>query len=92
MLYQAEADALKASHWPRCDQLAQALSSHGAAAGDALLYASRSRTHHVRSACLRALASVAPERAKERAQELLVDKAYEVRETAAKVLGVPIPQ
>jgi HEAT repeat protein len=91
MLFQAEAENLKKSSWPRCDQLAQALAAHGSTAADALEFASSSRTHHVRSAALRALATVAPDRAREVATKFLSDKAYEVRETAAETLGVPTP-
>ncbi len=91
MQYQAEADALKKSHWPACDALADALARRGAAALDALEYALKSRTHHVRSASLRAIAKIDTDRARAVAKTLLADRAYEVRETAAQVLGVPTP-
>jgi HEAT repeat protein len=91
MLFKNEGDALKKSHWPRCDQMAADLAAHGSKAAEALVFASGSRTHHVRSACLRALSTVAPEIATELARKLLADKAYEVRETASKILGVPTP-
>jgi hypothetical protein len=91
MLFQNEAEALKKAHWPRCDQIAADLATHGTMAADALVFASTSRTHHVRSACLRALSAVAPEIATELAKKFLADKAYEVRETAAKILAVPTP-
>ncbi len=92
MLFQNEADALKKSSWPSCDRLAEDLAGRGPAAADALVYASRSRTHHVRSASLKALTKVSPEKAKDLAEKMLSDKAYEARETAAKILGVPVPQ
>jgi HEAT repeat protein len=91
MQFQAEADALKKSSWPKCDQLAQALATQGPRAAEALEFALTSRTHHVRSAALKALISVSPDRGKTFADKMLSDKAYEVRETAANILGVPIP-
>jgi HEAT repeat protein len=91
MLYADEAEALKKSTWPRCDTLAAALAAKGASASEALEHAVSSRTHHVRSAVLRNLQVVAPDRARELAKKLLSDRAYEVRETAAEVLGVEKP-
>ena len=91
VLFPDEAEALKKSHWPRCDQLANALAERGPSAIDAILFASKSRVHQVRSACLRALFAVAPPQGENLARQFLADKAYEVRETAAKILGVPIP-
>lgn len=91
MLYEKEADALKKSSWPRCDEMAQQLALRGPSAADALEHAATSRTHHVRSASLRALHQIAPERGELLAKKLLQDRAYEVRETAAKILGLPTP-
>ena len=91
MLFENEAKELKKAHWPRCDQMADELAANGSKAVDALVFASDSRTHHVRSACLRALSSISPDAAITLAKKLLSDKAYEVRETAAKILGVPTP-
>lgn len=91
MLYEEESKALKASHWPRCDTLAEQLAGRGPSAADALEAAAKSRTHHVRSAALRGLAKVSADRGRALAELLLKDKAYEVRETAAAILGVPIP-
>ena len=91
MQYQVEADALKKSHWPACDNLADDLARRGPAAIDALEHALKSRTYHVRSACLRAIARVDAARARPLAEQLLKDRAYEVRETAAQILGVPTP-
>lgn len=91
MQFEQEAEALKKSAWPRCDQLAEQLSSRGAAAIPALEYAAKSRVHHVRSACLRAINRIDVKRAREMASSMINDKAYEVRETAANILGVPIP-
>ena len=92
MKFQAESEALKKSSWPKCDVLAKELAAHGLGATDALESAISSRTHHVRSAVLREIANVAPDRAQVLATKLLEDRAYEVRETAAKILGVPVPK
>lgn len=89
--YQEESDLLKKSAWPKCDELANRLQAIGMAALPALQAAATSRTHHVRSACLRSIHAIEPNAGKELAERLLEDRAYEVRETAAKVLGVPIP-
>jgi hypothetical protein len=91
MLFQEEAVRLKASAWPRCDELASALAAHGKAALPALEYAIKSRTHHVRSACLRAISQIDTDQGRSWAQQMLKDRAYEVRETAARILGVPVP-
>jgi HEAT repeat protein len=91
MQFSSESDTLKRSQWPRCDDLANALAQRGVAATDALKAATTSRTHHVRSAALRALAKANLPEAKLVAQNLLADKAFEVRQTAAAILGVPIP-
>lgn len=91
MLFQEEANRLKASAWPRCDELALILVEHGKAAMPALEFAISSRTHHVRSACLRAIAEIDVVQGRVFADRMLRDRAYEVRETAAKILGVPIP-
>lgn len=92
MLYKELADALKSSTWPRCDALAEDLATKGAAVIEALEHAASSRTHHVRSAALRALVRVDEERGRVLAKRLLEDKAFEVRETAMKVLGITPPQ
>jgi HEAT repeat protein len=91
MLYSQESEELKKSSWPKCDVLAEALAARGPSAVEALIAASTSRTHHVRSAVLRGLSKVAPERARPLAEKLLEDRAYEVRETAAKILDLPKP-
>lgn len=91
MLFKDEAEALKKSAWPKCDQLADALSRRGNNAVPALESALTSRTHHVRSAALRAINAIDPSKARDVAQRMLSDRAYEVRETAAKILGVPTP-
>jgi len=90
--YAEEAKALKNSQWPRCDLLAEALSAKGITAAEALEFASSSRTHHVRSASLRNLFKVDAARGRRLAERLLTDSAYEVRETAANVLDVLIPE
>lgn len=89
--FQSEAEQLKSSAWPRCDHLAETLAARGPSAIPALEFALKSRVHHVRSACLRAIASVDQEKALALARLLLADRAYEVRETAAKILGVSVP-
>ena len=91
-MYEQEADALKKSNWPRCDVLAEQLAAQGPQAADALEKAAESRTHHVRSAALIGLAKVDNSRGRALAERLLTDKAYEVREHAARVLGVPVPK
>ena len=91
MQYEQEAEQLKKSAWPKCDQIAEVLATRGRNAIPALEHASKSRTHHVRSACLRAINSIDASKGSEMATALLNDRAYEVRETAAKILGVPIP-
>lgn len=85
-------EALKASVWPRCDELANELALYGTSAIEALEHAASSKTHHVRSASLRALATINEESAKALATRLLKDRAFEVRETAMKVLGMTLPQ
>lgn len=91
MQFEKEAEELRKSAWPRCDQLAEQLASQGVSAVPALEYALKSRTHHVRSACLKAISRIEATRGRELAKSMLHDKAYEVRETAANLLGVPIP-
>jgi hypothetical protein len=89
--FSLEAEALKNSHWPKCDELATALGQRGVAATDALKAAATSRTKHVRSAALKALYVANPAEGKLLADRFLTDKAFEVREAAAHILGVPIP-
>jgi len=89
--YEDEAEQLKKSSWPKCDQLVESLAAHGPSAMQALEYAAKSRTHHVRSACLRAINQIDPKKGRALAESMLKDKAYEVRETAARILGVPVP-
>jgi hypothetical protein len=92
MQYKEEAEALKKAQWPKCDELAAALAAKGRVAADALESALTSRTHHVRSAALRGLAAVNPDRARLKAEELIRDRAYEVRETSANILGIAVPK
>lgn len=89
--FKEEAERLKKAEWPSCDRLAEALADRGAQAIDALLYASKSRKHHVRSACLQALYKVDKPVGEELARTLINDRAFEVREVAAGILGVPVP-
>lgn len=53
---QIEAEALKKSSWPKCDQLAEDLAVCGPSNADALEAAASSRTRHVEGkiACLTA--------------------------------------
>lgn len=92
MEYETASDELKRSSWPKCDELAAKLAAKGPAALPALEAALKSRTHHVRSACLRAISQVDPTVGVSVAETMLKDRAYEVRETAAGILGVPIPK
>lgn len=91
MQFAAEAEALKKSHWPKCDELARTLALKGQPATEALKAAASSRTHHVRSAALKALHAINPTEGKLLAETFLKDRAFEVRETAASILGVAIP-
>jgi hypothetical protein len=91
MQFATESEALKKSSWPRCDQLAADLAKRGHAALPALQAALSSRTHHVSSACLRAIRLIDADLATSLAEKHLKDRAYEVRETAATILGVKIP-
>ena len=90
MLFQEDAERLKASAWPRCDEFATTLASHGKSAIPALEFATKSGTHHVRSACLRAISSIDINEGRLCAERMIRDRAYEVRETAAKILGVTV--
>jgi HEAT repeat protein len=93
MLFLKEAEELKRSDWPRCDQLADALANRGPAAADALEYAGKVRKKHVRSAALRAMAKIDTERARAMASSYMSDNAYEVREAAMIILGItPEPE
>ena len=92
MLFREQADALKTSAWPRCNELAEELAAKGVSAVEALEYAATSRTHHVRSAALRALLKVDETQGRLLAERLLTDKSFEVRETAMKALGITPPQ
>jgi hypothetical protein len=89
MNFERESEELRRSYWPKCDELASYLAQQGPAATDALKAAASSRIHHVRSAALKALNLVNPPEGKRLAEELLRDRAFEVRDTAAAILGVP---
>jgi hypothetical protein len=91
MKFQDESDALKKSHWPKCDEIAARLAKYGKSAVPALEAACASRTHHVRSACLRAIYEIDVAVGRSLSEKMLRDRAYEVRETAAKILGVEVP-
>jgi len=86
-----ESEELKKSNWPKCDELARKLELKGVEAVPSLEAALKSRTKHVRAAALRSIAVLDSNRGVELARELLKDKAYEVREAAAVILGVPTP-
>jgi hypothetical protein len=87
--FAAEAEALKKSHWPKCDELAVALAKRGPLATEALKAAMASRIHHVRSAALKALNTINPSEGRLAAEKLhAADRAFEVRETAASILNI----
>jgi hypothetical protein len=89
--FKEEAERLKRTEWPACDRLAEELAKRGPQAADAFIFASKSRKHHVRSASLAALYKVDTVKGAELAKKMMADRALEVREVAARILGVPIP-
>jgi hypothetical protein len=91
MKYQDEADALLKAAWPKCDTIASKLQAYGISALPALEFAAKSRVHHARSACLRSINALDTEKGRAMADAMLRDRAYEVRETAAKILGIAVP-
>ena len=79
--------ALRDSHWPACDELAAALAQIGGeAARTQLLQALKARRHHVRSAAVKALATLGGDDVREAIQALANDPSYEVRQDVAEVL------
>lgn len=86
MKYDEEVKKLKMTHWPMCEAVAMALAAHGPSAGSALVAAASSRIHQVRSASLKALATIDRDLARDLALKLRTDRAYEVRETAEAVI------
>jgi HEAT repeat protein len=83
----ALADALLKSHWPACDQLADALAQIGTdEARRGLMGALKGRRHHIRSAAVKALARVGGESVRCAVAALAEDPAYEVRQDVAEAL------
>ncbi len=78
--------ALRDSHWPACDELAEALARIGGEAANAqLLRALKARRHHVRSAAVKALAILGGDDVPKALQALANDPSYEVRQDMAEV-------
>jgi len=79
--------ALLDSHWPLCDELAEALARIGTRpAKAALLKALKARRHHIRSAAVKALATIGGPAASTAIQSLANDSSYEVRQDVAEAL------
>jgi len=85
-------DALLHSHWPVCDELADALAQMGTdAARQGLMRALRGRRHHIRSAAVKALARLGGEGVRDAVAALADDPSYEVCqdvEEALRQIGV----
>ena len=80
--------ALLDSHWPVCDEMADALARIGTSpAKAALLEALKARRHHIRSAAVKALATIGGEDVRKAIQALANDPSYEVRQDVAAALG-----
>ena len=83
----ALADALLKSHWPACNQLADALAQIGTdEAGQGLMRALKGRRHHIRSAAVKALARLGGKSVRDAVAALADDPAYEVRQDVAEAL------
>ena len=79
--------ALSGSHWPVCDELADALAAISTgAARDALTGALRARRHHVRSAAIKALVRLGDRDVREAIERLIQDPSYEVRQDVKEAL------
>jgi len=79
--------ALIQSHWPVCDEIADALAEIGGdGARDSLLAALKGRRHHVRSAAIKALARLRGAGIREAIEELRSDPSYEVRQDVSAAL------
>jgi HEAT repeat protein len=79
--------ALLGSHWPVCDDLANALARIGTEpAKAALLKGLKARRHHIRSAAVKALATIGGPDARTDIQSLANDPSYEVRQDVAEAL------
>ncbi len=79
--------ALRDSHWPACDELAAALAQTGTEAAKVqLLSALKARRHHVRSAAVKALATLGGDDVREAVLALVGDPSYEVRQDVEEAL------
>jgi len=79
--------ALWDSHWPACDAFAVALAQIGGVAARAqLARALKARRHHIRSAAVRALATLSGPGAREAIQALADDPSYVVRQDVGAAL------
>ncbi len=79
--------ALRDSHWPACDELAEALSRIGGEAAKAqLLRALKARRHHVLSAAVKALATLGGNDVPKVIHALANDPSYEVRQDVEEAL------
>lgn len=82
------AAALMASHWPACDELADALAKIGTdEARQSLIRALKGRRHHIRSAAVKALSRLGDRSVRTAIAGLAKDPAYEVRQDVAEALG-----
>ena len=80
-------DALLHSHWPVCDELADALAQMCTdAARQGLMRALRGRRHHIRSAAVKALARLGGAGLREVIAALANDPSYEVRQDVAEAI------
>ncbi len=86
MIFKEHLEELKKSDWPRCIEVAQMIAKIPGSAETLEAAATKARTHHVRSAALKALAEVDKTRAINVAEKLRNDVSYEVRMDAAEVL------
>ena len=79
--------ALRDSHWPACVEFAAALARiSGEAAKAQLLLALKARRHHVRSAAVKALATLDGDNVRDAIQALTNDPSYEVRQDVVEAL------
>jgi HEAT repeat protein len=75
------------SHWPKCNDLANEIMAYrNEESKNALIEALKARRHHVRTAAIKALASLHDMSVVEHIKPCLNDAAYETRIEAKKVL------
>lgn len=81
-------EALVKLHWPKCNALAEEIAKIGGSdAKEALIAALKSRTHHVRSAAIRSLASLGDPTVIPHIEKHLNDSSYETREDAKAAIA-----